>query len=90
MNNKEFTFELSRTIECTQKEASEWTNTLLEAMTEQWTDGNSVYVPAFGAFEVKKKAERIIINPVSKQRLLVPPKLALTFKPSSILKEKFK
>ncbi|EXY65380.1 HU family DNA-binding protein, partial [Bacteroides fragilis] len=44
----------------------------------------------FGTFEVKKKAERIVINPVTKLRLLVPPKLVLAFKPSPILKDKFK
>ncbi|NDW13901.1 HU family DNA-binding protein, partial [Bacteroides sp. 214] len=30
-------------------------------------------------FSVKKKEERIIINPSTKQRMLVPPKLALIF-----------
>ena len=41
-------------------------------------------------FEVKKKLERVSVNPVTKQRLLIPPKLMLTFKPSAGLKEKFK
>ena len=42
------------------------------------------------AFEIKKKLERISVNPVTKQRLLVPPKLVLTFRPSNVLKDKFK
>jgi DNA-binding protein HU-beta len=90
MNNKEFTAELSRTLGITSKEASERTTALLSEMTAQWTEGNTIYVPGFGTFEVKKKAERISINPISKIRLLVPPKLALTFRPSTALKEKFK
>ena len=34
--------------------------------------------------------ERISINPASKQRMLVPPKLVLSYKPSNTLKDKFK
>ena len=44
----------------------------------------------FGTFEVKKKMERIVVNPVTRQRLLVPPKLSLTFKPCPALKGKVK
>ena len=40
--------------------------------------------------EVKKKAERITINPTTKLRMLVPPKLVLTYRPSTTLKDKFK
>jgi DNA-binding protein HU-beta len=90
MNNKDFTNELSHTLSITQKETSELMASLLSEMAEVWTEGNALYVPGFGTFEVKKKAERITINPVSKLRMLIPPKLALTFKPSSALKEKFK
>lgn len=31
-----------------------------------------------------------MVNPTTKQRLLVPPKLVLTFKASQLLKEKVK
>jgi len=49
-----------------------------------------VGIQGFGAFEVRKKEERISVNPVTKQRMLVPPKLTLAFKPSSTLKERIK
>jgi nucleoid DNA-binding protein len=39
---------------------------------------------------VKKKLERIVVNPSTKQRMMVPPKLVLSFKPSSAVKDKFK
>ena len=45
---------------------------------------------AFLAECEKKKAERISVNPTTKQRMLVPPKLVLTYKPSTLLKDKFK
>ena len=41
-------------------------------------------------FETKKKMERIMVNPASGQRMLVPPKLVLNFKRNQTLKEKLK
>jgi len=59
-------------------------------MTQELQEGNVVTIQGFGTFEVKKKAERITVNPTTKQRMLVPPKLVLTYRPSAQLKDKFK
>ena len=88
MNNKEFTSELSRRLGYTLKDTSELVASLLADMTRQLEEGN--IIQGFGTFEVKKKAERISVNPTTKQRMLVPPKLVLTYKPSTLLKDKFK
>lgn len=90
LNNKEFTSELSQRLGYTSKETSGLIASLLSEMSRQLEDGNAISVQGFGTFEVKKKAERISMNPTTKQRLLVPPKLVLTFKPSTSLKDKFK
>ena len=47
-------------------------------------------LPNFGSFEVKKRLERIMVNPSTGQRMLVPPKLVLNFKPVASIKEKLK
>ena len=75
---------------CSSKETSDLVASLLSEMTRQLEEGNTVYIQGFGTFEVKKKIERISVNPVSKQRMLVPPKLVLSYKPSAALKDKFK
>lgn len=90
MNNKEFTSELSRRLGYTVKDTSELISSLLSDMTQQLEEGNVITVQGFGTFEVKKKAERISVNPTTKQRMLVPPKLVLNYKPSTLLKDKFK
>lgn len=90
MNNKEFTSELAERLGYTIKDTSELISSLLSDITEELEEGNAVAVQGFGTFEVKKKAERISMNPVTKQRLLVPPKLVLTYRPSNALKDKFK
>ena len=90
MNNKEFINELARRNEMKAVDAQAWMNTLLGAMGDNFLEGNAVQLPNFGVFEVKKKLERIIINPSTGQRMLVPPKLTLTFKPTPQTKEKIK
>ena len=90
MHNKEFTSELAERLGYTIKDTSELINSLLASMTQELEEGNMIAVQGFGSFEVKKKAERISINPASKQRMLVPPKLVLSYRPSNTLKDKFK
>ena len=89
MNNKEFTSELAERLGYTIKDTSELMNSLLSSMTQELEEGNVIAIQGFGSFEVKKKAERISINPASKQRMLVPPKLVLSYRPSNTLKVKF-
>ena len=90
MNNKEFASELSDRLGYTIKDTSELIASLLSDITQQLQEGNTITIHGFGSFEVKKKAERISINPTTKQRMLIPPKLVLTYKPSGTQKDKFK
>jgi DNA-binding protein HU-beta len=72
------------------KDTSELVSFLINEMSEQLQNNNQISIQGFGSFEVKKKAERISVNPTNKQRMLVPPKLVLAYKPSNLLKDKFK
>lgn len=87
MNNKEFISELSRRFVYTNKDTTQLVSSVISIMTQQLQDGNTVAIQGFGTFEVRKKLERISINPATQQRMLIPPKLVLTYKPSAILKE---
>ena len=88
MNNKEFVNELSRRNGTSVKDTTALMAGLIEEMTAQFEEENGISIMGFGNFEVKKKLERVVINPSSKQRMLVPPKMVLSFKPSSTLKDK--
>lgn len=90
MNNKEIISELSRKLGYTNKDTSQLVSSVIGVMTQELQDGNNIAIQGFGTFEVKKKLERISINPATQQRMLIPPKLVLTYKPSVTLKEKFK
>jgi DNA-binding protein HU-beta/integration host factor subunit alpha len=59
-------------------------------MGDHFQEGDSVLIPTFGTFEVKKKLERVMVNPSTGLRMLVPPKLVLNFKPNISWKERVK
>jgi len=63
---------------------------LIEAMGDSFQEGDSVAIQNFGNFEVKKKLERIMVNPTTGQRMLVPPKLTLNFRISPTWKDQLK
>ena len=86
MNNKEFVGELSRNLGYTNKDATRLVASLVDIMTQELQEGNTISMDGFGRFEVRKRLERIINNPITKQHLLVPPKLVLIFTPGPLLK----
>lgn len=88
MTNKDFIKALSERNDISAKEAQSLVDALTEMMADTLDDGDTITIQGFGNFEVKKKLERIIVNPTTKQRQLIPPKLAIAFKPSNVLKDK--
>lgn len=88
MNNKEFISELAKRTGNSLKETSALVNGFTAEITERLEEGATLSITGFGNFEVKKKLERVVVNPGTKQRMLIPPKLVLNFKPSATLKEK--
>ena len=90
MNNKEFTSELAERLGSTIKDTSELIGSLLSDMIQELEEGNVIAVQGFGSFEVKKKAERISVNPANGKRYLVPPKLVPVFKPGTTVKNRLK
>lgn len=90
MNNKEFISEMASRLGYTQKEAQDRAAWAIEALTQELQEGHAVSIVGFGLFDVKKKLERIAVNPATGQRMLVPPKLVLTYKPSANLRDELK
>ena len=90
MNNKQFIAELARQTGFSQDDTQRLVRKVIDAMIAQFEDGEIVNIPDFGSFEVKKRLERIVVNPNSKKRQLVPPKLVLGFRPKASVKEKLK
>lgn len=90
MNNKEFIAKLSQRAGLTQDETQKMVHHVIDAMGQTFETGDSVSITGFGTFDVKKRLERVLVNPSTGQRMLVPPKLVLNFKPVASIKEKLK
>lgn len=88
MNNKEFINELSARADIPAKETQKAVAAFAGVLADALEEGDSLAVQGFGSFEVKKKLERVVVNPTTKQRQLIPPKLSISFKPGAALKEK--
>lgn len=90
MNNKDFITTLSQHLGYSVEETQRMVDIVIETMSDHFQEDNSLLVPNFGTFEVKKKMERIMVNPSTGQRMLVPPKLVLGFKPNVGWKDRLK
>ena len=90
MNNKDFIQALSRATNTSAKDTTKLVDSFLQLMADKLDDQNVLNTPNVGSCEVKKKTERIVVSPVTKKRKLVPPKLVLTFRAASNLKDKLK
>ena len=88
MNHKDFISQLTEQTNVSAKEANRLSQVLTDTMASILDDGDAIAIQGFGLFEVKKKMERIVVNPSTKQRMLVPPKLVVSYKPSDTLKER--
>lgn len=90
MKNKELITELANRMGWTSKEVSDMLSAFSSIVSSRLVDNDTIYLQGFGQFEVKKKAERISVNPANGKRYLVPPKLVPIFKPGATVKNRLK
>ena len=90
MNNKQFIAELASRMGYSSQDTQKMMHQIIDAMGDSFMEGNAIAVLNFGSFEVKKRLERIMVNPSTGQRMLVPPKLTLGFKISPTWRGKLK
>lgn len=90
MNNREFIAELSAGMGISTKDTQKMVNDFIEELSVMFDNSTDVAIHGFGTFELKKRNERIIMNPATGKKMLVPPKLSLGFKLSSTFKNKMK
>ena len=90
MDNKRFIEILSERVSLDKERTSRVIAQLCEVISETVVEEDCVVIPSFGCFEPKKKLERVVVHPSSGKKLLVPPRLTLGFKPSTLLKNEIK
>lgn len=90
MNNKEFIQALAKRTETKTSECQSMVKSVFSSVTAMLQDDETVTMARLGTFDVKKRMERVIQNPGTGQRMLVPPKLVINFRPMNSAKEKYK
>jgi nucleoid DNA-binding protein len=90
MNTVELTSLLSQKLLISKVEVNQQLENTISAVTAELLKNNSVSFHNFGILEVKKRDERVSVNPTTGKRMLVPPKLVVKFKMSNALKDKLK
>lgn len=90
MDNDRFTQKLSEILGISREQISSLIEGLAAVMAEKGSQMESVVIPGFGVFETKKKNERTALHPSSGKRLLIPPKIIMTFKPGTTFKSLIK
>lgn len=90
MKTKDFIQKIQQNISTNGEKTAELVEMTTSLIAKILTEGDSLAIKGFGTFEVKKKEERISVNPATGIRWMIPPKLAPSFKPGTTLKDKLK
>jgi len=90
MKNVELVTALSRQMDMSSHDVLNTLSTLYSLIGNTISNGGSVNISGMGQFEMKKKRERISVNPVNGKKYLIPPKLSPIFKPASFWKNYLK
>ncbi len=72
----------------TKGESAQIIETLFELMKQALQDGDDVMISGFGKFSVREKHQRRGRNPQSGEPMTLAPRKVITFKCSSVLREK--
>lgn len=88
MDNKKFIELLSSRLDISQASVSTMIDGLGKEVIKAACNMDSIVIPGFGSFEPRLREERIAVHPASGHRLLVPPRIYLSFKQSPVLKQK--
>ena len=88
MTKKEIVKTISEEIGMTQLKTKEIVQKTFDAIVETLVDEKRIELRNFGVFEVKKRAARKARNPRTGDRVDVPEKFVVTFKPGKEMEEK--
>jgi len=90
MDSKTFTEQVARAAGLDKSEATAMLASFADIIASRCSEMDSVSLPGFGTFEPRKRMERIMVMPTTGRRMLLPPKVVLSFKPSALLKQRLR
>lgn len=87
LTKKEIVATIASIVETTQTQVELTIDALIGLVINQLKEGNEMTITGLGTFVIKNKPERIGINPATKEKIKIPAKNVLKFKPAKNLKE---
>lgn len=90
MDNKTLIDTLSSRLAMDKEKIGELLDGFNSTVATRCSQLDSIAIPGFGTFEPRKKLERVAVHPSTGRRMLIPPKITLSFRPSALLKQKIK
>ena len=87
MNKAELINAAAEKANLSKKDTEAAVNAAIEVITAALADSEKVQLVGFGAFEVKKRAERIGRNPKTKESIKIPASQVPVFKAGKALKD---
>lgn len=88
MTKKEIVKQISDRIGLTQLKTKEIVQQTFDAIVKTLLEDGRIELRNFGVFEVKKRKARKARNPRTGEKVFVPPKAVVTFKPGKEMEEK--
>lgn len=90
MNKKSLAEAIVTKLGMTKKDAAVAVDTVFEEIFSTLAEGGKVDISGFGKFEVTERAERVGINPATKEKITIPASKSPKFKAAKALKDAVK
>ncbi|HBI41915.1 MAG TPA: integration host factor subunit beta [Planctomycetales bacterium] len=88
MTKKEIVRQISERLDLTQLKTKEIVQQTFDAIVETLLEAGRIELRNFGVFEVKRRKARKARNPRTGEKVDVPPKNVVTFKPGKEMEER--
>ena len=88
MNKTQVVAKLAEVKEIAIKEATHIMDTIMDIIEAEIVSGGEVSLHGFGTLKTVERAERTMLNPQTKEKMIVPAKKTVTFKVAKGLKDK--
>lgn len=82
MNKESIIKEISKNTSLTQKECKLCLEAFIDVVNNSLRCGDMVTLKGFGRFDVRTRKSRIVVNPITKQKIIVPNKNVVKFNAS--------
>ncbi len=90
MTKKEIVLELVAKYQVSYEDAQSIVQTFFDLIIGALVDEGRIELRNFGVFEVKRRSARTALNPKTGERVSVPERLGVTFKPGKAMQQQVK